>query len=133
MPEDISDHSFNEETCSIYQEGRQGLVVKFDEGQSPMIDINPDLDSDCEDGDSAAFSRERMENKAERHDKRINLSSTKLAEKDGNIGFKKKFDKFLLNRGIMQSKNDRSAHKIQGHVYGYHDSLLAQETKENNE
>ena len=55
------------------------------------------LDSDYEDGDSGAFTRERMKNKAERHDKRINLSSTKLAEKDGNIGFKTKFDKIGLS------------------------------------
>ena len=133
LPEHNSDHSVNEETCSINPEERQGLAVKFDEGQSPMIDIIPDLDSDYEDGDSGAFTRERMKNKAERHEKRINLSSSKLAEKDGNIGFKTKFDKFLLNRGIIQSKNDRSAHKVQGHVYGYHNSFLAHETKENNE
>ena len=109
---------------------RKDLVVNFvDEGDSPIVDLNLNLDSDCEDGDSPAFSHKRMKNKAERHDKRINLTSTKLSEKDGNKNFVTKFQEYMSNRGIQQSRDDRAGHKVFGHIFRYHDSLLTYETE----
>ena len=128
IPRDVVDNF-----CQDYDK-RVGLKVSFvDDGLSNIVDMDHDEDSDYEDGDNPAYSHDRVTRKSERHNNRINLSTSKLAEQDGNKEFIAKFKDFMLNKGLSQKKDERPAHKCFGHIYGYHDSLLEYESKQDEE
>ncbi len=134
-PLDVSNtpHDVVDNFCQDYDR-RVGLLVSFvADGSATIVDMNQDGDSDYEDGDSPDYSHNRVTRKSERHNNRIHLSTSNLKERAGNKDFIAKFKDFMLNRGLSQAKNERSAHKCFGHIFGYHDSLLEYESKQDEE
>ena len=128
-------HDVVDVVCEDYSRRIKVIKVSFaDEDQANIeliVDRNNNDDSDFEEGDLPEFCHSRVSRKTERHDNRINLSSSKLAEKDGNSNFVTKFNDFMANRLISKVKNDTAADKCFGHIYRYNDSLLEYESKLN--
>ena len=125
----VSRNLFPNEKSSVSEKSSL-LKVAVPEEQHLVLDVM--YDSDTELNDSTEFTTLRILKKQIRYESRDKFDRTQLKEVPGNHEVYLGFKEYLYKKkvGLAKDKeNDRNIDRILGHIVCYPDSLLAFETK----